>query len=299
MTSRGLSRVCALSHRHGKRLKTALMLATTLIAAFTVQAHADDGGGASSAGLIMLVIAGFIFFYLVCRAKEAREAQVTAARADAIREMQELDNSGTQIRFTCGTAPSIVLDMGEELLCHAPTTLVEPRAVRSYSGGYGGPSFRIAKGISFRLGASGGTSESHEERRPIDTGTLVLTNQRLIFVGSKRTISVPIHKIVGIDNEGYLDWLRLNFEGRQKAEGFQFDSALRINYRYHGQTRSAPFHVAWLTTAINQVHLLRQHPELSHPELSHPDLSPPESVRPDASKPTTAHHTAAISSVSR
>ena len=277
------NRFCALPYQHGKRKNSAFILAAALMVALTVPAHADDGGAGSAAGVIMLCIAGVIF-YLVYRQKAA---QVTAARAGAIRDLEELNSSGTQIRFTCGPAPSIVLDMGEEVMCHAPTTLVEPRAVRSWSGGYGGPSFRIAKGISFRLGGSGGTSESHDERRPIDTGTLVLTNQRLIFVGSKRTVNVPVQKIIGVDNEGYFDWLRLNFEGRQKAEGFLFDSALQIHYPYHGQTRSAPFHVAWLAAAINEVHLLRQHPDISH--------------RADARSPASnsPHHTAAISGASR
>ena len=37
--------------------------------------------------------------------------------------------------------------------------------------------------------------------RPIDTGTLLLTNQRILFVGSKRAISAPVDKIVQLDNE--------------------------------------------------------------------------------------------------
>jgi hypothetical protein len=87
--------------------------------------------------------------------------------------------------------------------------------------------------------------------RPIDVGTLVLTNQRMIFVGSKRTIGLPIEKIIGIDDEGYFNRLRLNREGKQKAEIFEFDSALQIEYEYKAEFRSAPFHVAWLIAAIN------------------------------------------------
>jgi DNA helicase HerA-like ATPase len=179
--------------------------------------------------------------------------QLAPRRAEAIRDMVELEGSGIQIKFTCGEAPSIALHKNEEALCHAPTTLVEPRAVRTWRSSYGGPSVRIAKGLSFRFGASAGSSESHEEMRPIDVGTLVLTNQRMIFVGSKRTIGLPIEKIIGIDDEGYFNRLRLNREGKQKAEIFEFDSALQIEYEYKAEFRSAPFHVAWLIAAINQV----------------------------------------------
>ena len=180
------------------------------------------------------------------------DTRLADARAKGFRDMVELQGSGIQIKFTCGGAPSIALHKNEEVLCHAPTTLSEPRAVRTWRSSYGGPSFRIAKGLSFRLGASSGTSESHEEIRPIDEGTLVLTNQRMIFVGSKRTIGLPIDKIIGIDDEAFY-WLRLNREGKQKAEIFEFDSALQIEYEYKGEFRSAPFDAAWLTAAINQV----------------------------------------------
>src|SRR5262249_45500360 len=90
------------------------------------------------------------------------------------------------------------------------------------------------------------------------------TNQRIIFVGSKRTISLAVHKIVRIDNEGYFNLLRLNREGKQKAEAFEFDRDLQIQYQYNGETRSAPFHSEWLIAAINQVLLFRQHPEFSN-----------------------------------
>jgi hypothetical protein len=238
-----------------------LMLAAALIAAFNVPAYADDGSAAFSGILITLGIVGAICF-LVFRRKTTQMA--TDARAEAIREMLQLEEGGVQIKFTCGDAPSIALNEDEEVLCDAPTTLVEPRAVRTWYSTYGGPSFRIAKGVSFRAGASSGTSESHEEMRPIDPGTLVLTNQRIIFVGSKRTISLPVHKIIRIDNEGYFNLLRLNREGKQKAEAFEFDSALQIHYQYNGEARSAPFHSAWLIAAINQVLLFRQHPEFSN-----------------------------------
>jgi hypothetical protein len=100
--------------------------------------------------------------------------------------------------------------------------------------------------------------------RAIDPGTLVLTNQRIIFVGSKRTISLPVHKIIRMGNEGYFNLLRLNLEGKQKAEAFEFDSALQIQYQYNGEIRSAPFHSEWFIAAINQVLLFRQHPEFSN-----------------------------------
>ncbi len=57
----------------------------------------------------------------------------------------------------------------------------------------GGPTIRLARGLSFRLGASDSTgvseSESFDELRQIDQGTLILTTKRLAFLGSLRTNS--------------------------------------------------------------------------------------------------------------
>jgi hypothetical protein len=141
-----------------------------------------------------------------------------------------------QSRSSGGEVPNIALNEGEDVLCvFAGTTLLEPRAVRTWRSNYGGPSFRIAKGVSFRLGASSGVSESHEEMRAVDIGTLILTNERLSFVGSRRTIDVPLEKIIDVDNEGYSDWLRLNRQGKQKTECFQLNSALYTYFNYNGE----------------------------------------------------------------
>ena len=83
-----------------------------------------------------------------------------------------------------------------------------------------------------RVGASSGTSESKDEMRAVDRGMFVLTSRRIVFVGSKRTISFPVERIIGLDDEGYFNWLRLNREGKQNAEAFQFDEDLQIEYQY-------------------------------------------------------------------
>jgi hypothetical protein len=39
------------------------------------------------------------------------------------------------------------------------------------------PNLRVAKGVSFRLGGASARSESHDEIRVIDQGSLILTNK--------------------------------------------------------------------------------------------------------------------------
>ena len=62
-------------------------------------------------------------------------------------------------------------------------------------GAYGGPSFRVAKGVNFRVGGFQARGESHEELRVIDNGDITLTNKRFVFSGSKRSVNFNINKM--------------------------------------------------------------------------------------------------------
>lgn len=55
---------------------------------------------------------------------------------------------------------------------------------------------RIAKGITVGRGYS--TSESHEEWRPISTGTLYITNKRIVFDGDMQDRSVGIDSLISV-----------------------------------------------------------------------------------------------------
>lgn len=211
--------------------------------------------------LLLVALIGGAIIYFIFRQRKARER---ASQADAaVDYLQSLLRTGTPIKLSFGAAPIIALKQFEETLCVFPeTTLIEPRAVRNWRSNYGGPSFRVAKGVSFRLGASAGASESHDELRAIDAGTLMLTNLRLIFVGSKRTTSIPLEKIINLDTEGFSDSLRINREGKQKAEVFQLNTSLKMSFQHNGEQHSVPLLSPMVQIAIGQAIEYRKHPEL-------------------------------------
>jgi len=97
-------------------------------------------------------------------------------------------------------------------------TLREPRAVRKSTGGYGGASIRIAKGVTLHTGRTGSTSQSHDEIKDIDSGKLLITNKRLIFLGSNRTTNIDINKIVAITSTK--DMIQIQRSNKQKPEYF-------------------------------------------------------------------------------
>jgi hypothetical protein len=71
--------------------------------------------------------------------------------------MTDLKDGRISIRLKIeGGSSSVILKDKEELQIMLPNiALWEPRSVRTTSGGYGGTSFRVAKGIYFRVGAFG------------------------------------------------------------------------------------------------------------------------------------------------
>jgi hypothetical protein len=104
--------------------------------------------------------------------------------------------------------------------------LFEPRAVRRSRSYYGGPTIRLAKGLSLRLGAGVSQSESSHELRNIDQGTLVLTTKRLAFMGSVRTSNVRFDDIIGINF--YTDGIQLHRERKERAETYILGQAVQI-----------------------------------------------------------------------
>lgn len=127
--------------------------------------------------------------------------------------MTELNNGNIPISMS--NESPIMLKKNEELQLALPNiSLFEPRSIRT--GAYGGPSIRVAKGVSFRVG--GFKAESHEELRNIDNGSFTLTNKRLVFSGVKRTINIDLRKIISIDP--YSDSIALRREGKQKTQYF-------------------------------------------------------------------------------
>jgi hypothetical protein len=129
--------------------------------------------------------------------------------ADALTEMREGRISPPA---DVGDAP-VMLKAGERLFFSLPgITLREPRSVSR--GVYGGPAIHIAKGVTLRTGAF--QAQSHEELKDIDQGTLALTNKRLVFAGSTRSVETPLAKLISVD--AYSDAVAIRREGKEKTE---------------------------------------------------------------------------------
>ncbi|ARS35790.1 hypothetical protein [Pontibacter actiniarum] len=96
--------------------------------------------------------------------------------------------------------PDILLQKSERCFISIPgVDWHELRTVRhrtSYSG-YS-TSFRVAKGFYLRSGSYTPRSYSSDEMKLIDSGTVYLTNKRIIFTGAKKNSNIRLDKILHI-----------------------------------------------------------------------------------------------------
>lgn len=153
--------------------------------------------------------------------------------------MSQIKEGNIPIRFEGREAP-IILKKNEDLIFSFPNiSLWEPRAVKKTSGGYGGPSFRVAKGVYFRVGGFQAKSKSHDELKNIDLGELTLTNKRLVFSGAKRSVNINIRKIISI--EPYSDGIALRRTSKQKTEYFTNINQADLTITFEDRKYEEPF----------------------------------------------------------
>ena len=176
--------------------------------------------------LVLLLIAGVVGWILY--KAQAQDGPSSSAPRYSDDQVQRCDawlkacaDTVQLPRMICGPVPDC-FGHDEDVFAVFPVTLMESRAVRYSRSNYGGPTIRIMKGFSYRFGSSVGQSESVEEMRTLDSGTLVVTTKRLAFVGSIRTNSTDLNDVISV--EDYSDGIRVHREHKQKAETYVLDS---------------------------------------------------------------------------
>ncbi|MDP2749743.1 MAG: hypothetical protein Q8O89_02845 [Nanoarchaeota archaeon] len=107
------------------------------------------------------------------------------------------------------TSVPILLDKNEKCYIKVDgVELYEDVAVRDTIGGISGFSFRITKGVSYRIGGFKAKGESHMGKRLIDKGTFYVTNKRYIYDGSAKNIDSELGDIISV--EAYSDGIKIS-----------------------------------------------------------------------------------------
>lgn len=100
---------------------------------------------------------------------------------------------------------NVVLQKAERAHWMEPASLLEERVVsRRYEGGSQGFSFRIAKGVSYRVGAHRGHLVADRALVPVSTGDLIITDRRVVFRGNAKSFNLRLDKIleIGLCSDG-------------------------------------------------------------------------------------------------
>ncbi len=112
------------------------------------------------------------------------------------RKMYEI----SQGKITPISVVGVNLLTGERAYWSEPVTLYEERVVRRETVGRSqGVNIRIMRGVSYRIGGSRGQSMPVYGDVPVATGELILTDQRILFKGDKKSIALLWRDVIGID----------------------------------------------------------------------------------------------------
>jgi hypothetical protein len=104
----------------------------------------------------------------------------------------------------CGVPNGFVLQKGERLCWAERGVLHELKVVgRHYEGGSAGMSVRVMKGVRFNVGSSRGQLIGETGLVPVSDGYLIITNNRLAFVGDQKSFATKLEKLIGIQPARY------------------------------------------------------------------------------------------------
>jgi hypothetical protein len=107
---------------------------------------------------------------------------------------------------------NIVSKKGEVFYWSQPAKLVTTQIESEHVGGYAGGSVRIARGLWFRSGGIRGHTEKHPVTGVTDTGTVYLSNQRMVFVGAQGEHEVTMSHIGAV--HPFPDGMRIDIVNR-------------------------------------------------------------------------------------
>ena len=120
----------------------------------------------------------------------------------------------------------IILKKGEEAYYHSTVNVYQEKTVTKTNRVYGGTRIKIGS-LPLYFGASTPISTSKEVLSEVGDGELVLTNQRVVIMGSKVNYSIKLSDINDFDISG--DDVQIFSEGKYGGRLYSVTSAWKIN----------------------------------------------------------------------
>lgn len=110
----------------------------------------------------------------------------------------------------------LIVQRDEIVHGETPAALLKEVTLREFRGGYQGVSVPLGHGFRYRVGAGRGHSVTlGTELQVADSGVLVATSKRAVFIGSRKTLEFKLAKLVSL--QVFQDGIQLSVSNRQNA----------------------------------------------------------------------------------
>lgn len=118
---------------------------------------------------------------------------------------------------------NLLVAKNENVYWVEPSILIEEKVLRRrYEGGSSGFSFRIMKGVSYRVGSSRGYLVNETGNVATSDGELIITSKRVIFRGDKKSFATKIGNI--LDTRLFTDGFQFSENNKTKPRMVGFKS---------------------------------------------------------------------------
>ncbi|TMD03220.1 MAG: hypothetical protein E6J02_14200 [Chloroflexi bacterium] len=165
----------------------------------------------------------------LCRQGSSLEADAASAEAQLFELQSKLKSLSHELQerrdaiATMGFDSLYLAAQLEEAHLVLPATLCRRRTKTQWIGGSQGVSFPIGHtGIRYRLGSFHGHPIQQEYLAIVDTGSIVVTNQRIAFVGNVKSLAVSLTKLLHV--ETYKDGVAVFREGKEDPDIYRLGS---------------------------------------------------------------------------
>lgn len=176
----------------------------------------DPIGGPILLGAVIVIA---VFWYLISKGKMPGGIVTgDAARRESLAD--QLEELSENIPFSGPLPIALASDEIPIYQLHG-VNLIESRSNgSSYSGGSQGFSFRVMKGVSYRVGANRGQLQRNPDSlQVVDNGVATFTSKRVIFAGQSASREWKLDSILNIDNTGNGAQVMIAVKNRMKTSG--------------------------------------------------------------------------------
>ncbi len=149
------------------------------------------------------------------------------ARLNHVLQMQQIAAGHLPV-LPVGTTP-LSLQAGEDAHFATNCHVTQEKVVgREYHGHSGGPSFRICRGVSYRLGSYSGRSVPITKDVVVSRGLLILTSKRAVYLADKIGFNADWSKVNAV--VPYSNAIEFYFTNKQNASRLLYDQHEDASY---------------------------------------------------------------------